>query len=61
MNSQSPTNPARELQQQVREALRSQHPEWVQPSGECPTCEDYVRRLGELLQPFTADEDRTAA
>ena len=38
-----------ELQQQIHEDLRVQHPEWVTPNGECPTCDSYELRLAELL------------
>ena len=38
-----------ELQQQIHDDLRVQHPEWVQPDGNCPTCESYELRLAELL------------
>jgi hypothetical protein len=38
-----------ELQQQIHDALRVQHPEWVEPDGDCPTCESYESRLAELL------------
>jgi hypothetical protein len=38
-----------ELQQQIHEDLRAQHPEWVEPSGNCPTCDSYELRLAELL------------
>jgi hypothetical protein len=37
------------LQQQMHEALLKEHPEWVQPDGECPICEAYESRLAELL------------
>ena len=33
--------------------LRLQHPEWIQPSGECPMCDAYEARLLELLDPLT--------
>ena len=39
----------RELQQQIHQDLRVQHPEWVQPGGDCPTCDSYELRLAELL------------
>jgi hypothetical protein len=39
----------RELQQQIHEDLRIQHPDWVEPSGDCPTCDSYELRLAELL------------
>jgi hypothetical protein len=38
-----------ELQQQIHDDLRIQHPEWVTPNGDCPTCESYELRLAELL------------
>jgi hypothetical protein len=33
----------------MHEALLKEHPEWVQPDGECPICEAYESRLAELL------------
>lgn len=38
-----------ELQQQIHDDLRIQHPEWVQPNGNCPTCDSYELRLAELI------------
>jgi hypothetical protein len=38
-----------ELQQQIHDDLRLQHPEWVNSNGECPTCDSYESRLTELL------------
>ena len=38
-----------QLQQQIHEALRRQHPEWVQANGESPMCDAYESRLAELL------------
>lgn len=38
-----------ELQQQIHDDLRIQHPEWVGPNGDCPTCDSYESRLSELL------------
>jgi len=45
-----------ELQQQIHDDLRIQHPEWVQPNGESPMCDSYEARLMELLHldPFFA-------
>jgi hypothetical protein len=37
------------LLQRIRDDLRLQHPEWIQPNGECPTCDSYEARLMELL------------
>jgi hypothetical protein len=50
-----------QLQQQVHEALRKEHPEWVEPNGECPTCEAYESRLAELLGLSSANEYHSAA
>ena len=38
-----------QLQQQIHDALRVQHPEWVEPDGDCPTCESYESRFAQLL------------
>jgi hypothetical protein len=38
-----------ELRQQIHDDLRAQHPEWVEPNGECPTCDYYESRLAEML------------
>ena len=40
------------LQRQIHDALRKEHPEWVEPNGECPTCDSYESRLIELLDTF---------
>ena len=50
-----------ELEQQIHHALRTQHPDWIEPSGECPTCDSYERRLAELLNLFTPNENRITA
>ena len=38
-----------QLQQQIHDALRIQHPDWVEPNGNCPTCDSYESRFTELL------------
>jgi hypothetical protein len=38
-----------DLLQQIRIDLRTQHPEWIKPNGQCPMCDSYVARLLELL------------
>ena len=38
-----------ELQQQIHDGLRIQHPEWVEPNGESPLCDSYEARLMELI------------
>ena len=41
-----------ELRQQIHDDLRVQHPDWVQPNGECPMCDAYEARLMEELNSF---------
>jgi hypothetical protein len=50
-----------ELQQQIHEDLRIQHPEWVSPNGECPTCDSYERRLAEQIRLFQSAEHKLVA
>ena len=50
-----------QLQNQIHEALREQHPEWIQPNGDCPTCESYESRLAELLTIFHSNEHKSVA
>lgn len=38
-----------ELQQQIHDDLRIQHPEWIESSGESPTCDSYEARLTKML------------
>ncbi len=32
---------------QLIEAIKTQHPEWVQADGDCPACREYGARLAE--------------
>ena len=41
-----------ELQRQIHEDLRVQHPEWVQPDGRSPMCDAYEARLMKVLDSF---------
>ena len=41
-----------ELQEQLHRDLLAQHPEWIQPDGNCPKCDDYDRRLAKLISFF---------
>jgi hypothetical protein len=50
-----------QLQREIHDALREQHPEWVQPNGDCPTCESYESRFAELLELFQSTERKPAA
>ena len=38
-----------QLQREVHDALRAQHPDWILPNGDCPTCDSYDARFAELL------------
>jgi hypothetical protein len=40
------------LQREMHDALIAQHPEWIGTDGDCPTCDDYDRRVAELLSFF---------
>jgi hypothetical protein len=42
-----------ELQQQIHDDLRIQHPEWVKPNGESPACDSYEARLIKMLDTLT--------
>jgi hypothetical protein len=42
-----------ELQQQIHDDLRIQHPEWIESGGESPTCDSYEARLTQMLDPLT--------
>jgi hypothetical protein len=50
-----------QLQRQIHDALRVEHPEWVQPNGDCPTCESYELRLAEMLGLSASHNDQTVA
>jgi hypothetical protein len=49
-----------QLQRQIHYALREQHPEWVEPDGDSPTCDSYERRFAELLALFAKSGTRSA-
>jgi hypothetical protein len=38
-----------QLQREMHDALLAQHPEWILPNGDCPTCDSYDARFAELL------------
>ena len=50
-----------QLQHEIHDALREQHPEWVEPNGDCPTCESYESRFVELLTVLQSNEQRSVA
>jgi hypothetical protein len=39
-----------QLQRELHHALRAQHPDWILPNGDCPTCDSYDARFAELLR-----------
>ena len=50
-----------QLQHQIHDALREQHPEWIEQNGDSPICESYESRFAELLNLFQANERQSAA
>ena len=46
-----------ELQEQMRDALREQHPEWLEPNGDSPICDAYERRFVDLLALFAKNRN----
>jgi len=38
-----------QLQRNMHDALLAQHPDWILPNGDCPTCDSYYARFTELL------------
>ena len=62
MNSTYSSNLAAEvpayaqLQREMHDALLAQHPEWILPNGDCPTCNSYDVRFAELLNVSLATE-----
>jgi hypothetical protein len=50
-----------ELQQQIHDDLRRQHPEWIGPNGESPMCDFYEARLNQLLEIYTHRNSTAAA
>jgi hypothetical protein len=49
------------LLRQVRNDLRVQHPEWIQPNGQCPMCDSYEAHLIELLSIPKGSNHNTVA
>ena len=50
-----------QLQHQIHDVLREQHPEWIEQNGDCPTCESYESRFAELINLFQSNERKSAA
>ena len=50
-----------ELKRQIHEDLRTQRPEWVETSGECPKCDEHEARLMKLLETLGQTEFNTEA
>ena len=48
-------NPAyTQLRREIHDALRVQHPEWILPNGDSPTCDSYDQRFAELLRQLSS-------
>ena len=50
-----------ELQRQIHDDLRRQHPEWIEPGGESPMCDFYEARLRRLLETHARSGSAEAA
>jgi hypothetical protein len=48
------------LQPHMRDALREQHPEWVEPDGDSPICRSNEKRFAQLFALFAQSETRSA-
>jgi hypothetical protein len=46
-----------ELRRKIGDALRSEHPEWIEPGGTSPRCDYYEARFAEILNLFAAREE----
>jgi hypothetical protein len=44
-----------ELQGEMHDALRAQHPEWIEADGKSPTCDYYESLFAALLVSHRAD------
>jgi hypothetical protein len=45
-----------ELRTLIRISLRAQHPEWIDPNGNSPICDEYEKRFAVLLGLANAPE-----
>ena len=61
MNRSGESHPYVQLQHQIHDALRGEHPEWIEQNRDCPTCESYESRFAELLDLFQSTEHKSAA
>jgi hypothetical protein len=50
-----------QLRQQIHDDLRIQHPEWIEPNGDCPECDFYEARLMEELDNLKGSDESIAA
>jgi hypothetical protein len=46
-----------ELRELIRFSLRAQHPEWIEPNGDSPSCDFYEARFAKLLGLTGSRED----
>ncbi len=47
-----------DLQREMHDALRAQHPEWVRSNGDSPICDAYESRFAELLRILVPVDDK---
>ena len=51
------SNSIAELRQQIHDDLRIQHPEWIEPNGDCAECDFYEARLMEELDTLKGSDE----
>ena len=49
-----------QLRELIRDSLRVQHPEWIEPNGDSPICDFYDARLAEILSQIPSREETIA-
>ncbi len=60
MNAISESTGLAEAHDTVLQAIRYQHPDWVDEHGTCPNCDSYEQKLAELLVRFEPEEERAS-
>ena len=50
-----------QLQREMHDALRAQHPDWILPNGDCPTCDSYDGAIRGAAHCFIGNRTRSCA
>ena len=46
-----------EAHETVLQAIRHQHPDWVNEDGGCPNCDSYEQKLAEIWVRFEHEDE----